>query len=61
MECASFFAVSKYRGVRFASLLYGGDDLSGASWDGRSWHSRFDIRQGLLEIAIETLTTEAKR
>jgi len=60
MECASFFAVAKYRGVRFASLLYGGDDLSGAVWDGRGWHNRFDIRQGLVELALDALTGEER-
>lgn len=60
MECASFFAVAKYRGVRFASLLYGGDDLSGAVWDGRGWHSRFDVRQGLVELALDALIGEAR-
>jgi uridine phosphorylase len=60
MECASFFAVAKYRNVRFASLLYGGDDVSGSVWDGRGWHSRFDVRQGIMELALETLTREVK-
>jgi hypothetical protein len=60
MECASFFAVAKYRNVRFASLLYGGDDVSGALWDGRGWHSRFDVRQGIMELALDALTREVR-
>lgn len=60
MECASFFAVAKYRNVRFASLLYGGDDVSGSVWDGRGWHTRFDVRQGIMELALDALTSEVK-
>lgn len=61
MECASFFAVAKYRGVRFASLLYGGDDVSSEVWDGRGWHSRADIRRALLDTAFTTLSKEVFR
>jgi uridine phosphorylase len=37
MEASAFSAVSRFRGVRFAQLLYGGDDLSGEEWDERGW------------------------
>ncbi|MEA3055516.1 MAG: hypothetical protein QOD30_948 [Actinomycetota bacterium] len=37
MEAAAFFAVARFRGIRFAQLLYGGDDLSGEHWDERQW------------------------
>ena len=37
MEASAFFAVARFRGIRFAQLLYGGDDLSGETWDDRSW------------------------
>jgi uridine phosphorylase len=37
MEAAAFFAVARFRGVRFAQLLYGGDDLSSEVWDPRGW------------------------
>jgi uridine phosphorylase len=37
MEAAAFFAVARFRGIRFAQLLYGGDDLSADEWDDRSW------------------------
>ena len=36
MEAAAFFAVARFRAIRFAQLLYGGDDLSGAEWDDRA-------------------------
>ena len=32
MEAAAFFAVAQFRGVTFAQMLYGGDDVSGAEW-----------------------------
>jgi uridine phosphorylase len=37
MEASAFSAVSQFRGIRFAQLLYGGDDLSGDEWDERAW------------------------
>src|SRR5204863_3248704 len=37
MEAAAFFAVARFRGIRFAQLLYGGDDLSGSEWNARDW------------------------
>ena len=37
METAAFLAVARHRGVRFAQLLYAGDDVSGEAWDHRSW------------------------
>ena len=37
MEASAFFAVARFRGIRFAQLLYGGDDLSGEGWDDRNW------------------------
>lgn len=37
MEAAAFFAVARFRGISFAQLLYGGDDLSGEQWDSRDW------------------------
>jgi uridine phosphorylase len=37
MEASAFFAVARFRGIQFAQLLYGGDDLSGEQWDERNW------------------------
>lgn len=37
MEASAFFAVARFRGVQFAQLLYGGDDLSGEQWADRNW------------------------
>jgi uridine phosphorylase len=51
MEAAAFFAVARFRGVKFGQLLYGGDDVSGAAWDSREWNSRGSVRQRLFELA----------
>jgi len=37
MEAAAFFAVARFRGIRFAQLLYGGDDIGGPEWEHRDW------------------------
>ncbi len=53
MEAAALMAVAEFRGVPFAQLLYGGDDLSGASWDDRSWLSRKSVRERLVWLSAE--------
>lgn len=53
MECASFAAAARFRGLMFAQILYGGDDLSGVTWDSRRWQSRDDIREGVFRLACE--------
>jgi uridine phosphorylase len=53
MEAAAFFAVSKFRNVLLGQILYGGDDLSGEEWDRRSWNSRNDIRENLVDLSIK--------
>ncbi|MDD4890136.1 MAG: nucleoside phosphorylase [Phycisphaerae bacterium] len=53
MEAAAFFAVASFRGVSFAQVLYCGDDVSGAVWDSRQWHSRAEIRENVFELAAE--------
>jgi uridine phosphorylase len=52
MEAAAFFAVARFRGIRFAQLLYAGDDVSGAAWDSRHW-SRSTRRRALFDLAVE--------
>jgi uridine phosphorylase len=52
MEAAAFFAVAKFRNVKLGQILYGGDDLSAVTWDGRGWHDRTEIRRNLVDIAI---------
>lgn len=53
MEAAAFFAVAQFRGVPFAQILYGGDDVSGAEWDSRGWHRRTTVRENLFWLAAE--------
>ena len=52
MEAAAFYAVARFRNVKLGQILYGGDDLSAATWDSRKWHTRAEIRKNLVEISI---------
>lgn len=52
MEASALFAVARFRGIRFAQLLYAGDDVSGAVWDSRQW-TRSVRRRVLFELAAE--------
>jgi uridine phosphorylase len=51
MEAAALAAVASFRGVPLAQVLYGGDDLSGQSWDHRSWQTQAQVRDNLLDVA----------
>lgn len=53
MEAAAFFAVARYRGVRFAQLLYAGDSLAGETWDDRGWTRATDVRERLFWLAAD--------
>ncbi len=53
MEAAAFFAVAQFRGVPFAQMLYGGDDVSGDEWDARGWGTHQTIRERLFWLAVE--------
>ena len=53
MEAAAFFAVARFRGVRFAQLLYGGDDVSASEWDSRGWNGHTTAREKLFWLAAE--------
>ena len=53
MEQAGNLAVAQVRGLRYAALIYGGDDVSGESWDERNWRSRDGIRWDLVELCKE--------
>jgi uridine phosphorylase len=52
MEAAALFAVASFRKVELAQILYAGDDLSGEFWDSRNWHSKTEVREKLLDLAI---------
>ncbi len=53
MEAATFFTVARFRGVTFGQLLYGGDDVSGETWDSRHWNERTSVREKLFWLAVE--------
>jgi uridine phosphorylase len=52
METAAFFAVSRFRGIRFTQLLYGGDDLSGDEWEENEW-TVSPSRRLTFDLAVE--------
>jgi len=54
MEAAAFFAVARFRRVRFAQILYAGDDVSGSQWDSRDWR-RSGSRSLAFRLAIEAV------
>jgi uridine phosphorylase len=51
MESSAFIAVAKYRGLRFAQLLYAGDSLAGEDWDSRSWSGARSVREELFRMS----------
>lgn len=53
MEAAAFFAVARFRGVPFGQILYGGDDVSGETWDMRDWNNRTSVREKLFWLTAE--------
>jgi uridine phosphorylase len=57
MEASAFFAVARFRRIKFGQLLYAGDDVSGEKWDSRRWSKRPTARQRLLMLAIEAVTS----
>ena len=54
MEAAALAAVARFRGVPLAQVVYCGDDLSGQSWDHRSWQTLSDVREDLFDLAATT-------
>jgi uridine phosphorylase len=51
MEAGALAAVARFRQVPLAQVVYCGDDLSGDTWDHRSWQTRSDVRQNLFDLA----------
>ena len=51
MECSALAAVAKFRNVKFAQYLYGGDDVSGEDWDHRGW-TRCKVREKLFWASV---------
>ncbi len=52
MEAAAFFAVARFRGVRFGQMLYGGDDVAAEEWSHRHWTTH-DVRETLFWLAVD--------
>lgn len=55
MEFAALVAVAKFRNVKFASILYCGDDLSREVWDGRMWREQVLLRKDLIYLCRDVL------
>lgn len=51
MEAAALAAVAAFRAVPLTQVLYGGDDLSGETWDHRSWQSQTQVRDNLIDLS----------
>jgi len=61
MEAAAFLAVATFRDVRFAQMLYGGDDVSGERWDPMRDKTDRCVRARLFDIAIDAALALAER
>lgn len=61
MEAAALAAVARFREVPLAQVVYCGDDLSGSSWDHRSWRTLSDVREDLFDIAASAALSLAAR
>ncbi len=57
MEQAGCIAVSKFRGIKYGALIYGGDDVSQDQWSKRSWISRKGIRYDLAILCMKCLSS----
>jgi uridine phosphorylase len=55
MEFTALCAVSEFRKVKFAQILYCGDDLSRDVWDGREWNTQVMFRKDLIYVVKEAL------
>lgn len=53
MEAAAFLAVARFRGIRFAQLLYAADDLTGETWDHRDWMAAGGVRESMFWLAVD--------
>jgi len=53
MEAAAFFAVARFRGVKFGQLLSVADDVSGEEWDSRREVSKESSNEALFALAAE--------
>ncbi|HTB23079.1 MAG TPA: nucleoside phosphorylase [bacterium] len=55
MEAAALFSVARFRKAQCAQLLYGGDDVSGETWDHRGWQENWGVQEMMLELCLEAV------
>ncbi|MBZ5737187.1 nucleoside phosphorylase [Nocardioides mangrovi] len=60
MEASALAAVAAFRRVPLAQVVYCGDDLSGESWDHRSWQTLSDVREDLFDLAASAALALAR-
>ncbi len=53
MEQAGCIAIAQYRHFDYGAIIYGGDDVSQAEWNTRSWDKRKGIRYNLVMLCRE--------
>lgn len=53
MEAAALLAVSRFRSVTLAQVLFAGDSLAGEEWDDRGWTTAHDARAALAQAALD--------
>ncbi len=53
MECSALAAAAKFRGVKFAQLLYSGDILKDESYDERDWQRNVPAREKLFVLSLD--------
>ncbi|MCF7925739.1 MAG: nucleoside phosphorylase [Candidatus Izimaplasma sp.] len=56
MEFTALAAVAEYRNVKFAELLYCGDDLSANKWEGREWNKQEMLRKDLIFLSKDIVS-----
>ena len=55
MEFTALLAVATFREVKFATILYSGDDLSRDVWNGREWNKQTLLRKDLIMLCKEVI------
>lgn len=53
MECSAFVAAAKFRGAKFAQLLYSGDILKDNQHDERDWQNNLSVREKLFLLSLD--------
>ena len=53
MEASALLAVAEHREVPLGIILCAADDVSSEKWDKRNWAECHDVRDAVLQLAIE--------